>query len=160
MNDARRHGGYNGLKLTGRFKIIVRDKNGKVLETRTGKNLVTDDAEELVAKLLDINGAETAPNYIAFGTGTNGAQKSDTQLGTEISSSRVEVTSTVQTNNTLQLLWPTLTWAAGSQTFTELGIFNASVAGVLFSRMLTQPLSITNGVELDISWTLTISGVD
>ncbi|KKN09564.1 hypothetical protein LCGC14_1045260, partial [marine sediment metagenome] len=45
MNDARRHGGYNGLRLTGRFKLIARNKTGKVLETRTGKNLVTDDAE-------------------------------------------------------------------------------------------------------------------
>ena len=159
MDDARRPNTYNGLRLSGRYKIVVKDKDGKVQRTLEGKNLVTTAGEELAARLLNPDTGTIGPDYIAFGEGTAGAQKSDTQLQTEIASSRVQSVSTV-TTNILQLAWANLSWAAGSKTINECGIFNASVAGTMFARFLTTPLSIENGVILDITWTLTVSGVD
>jgi hypothetical protein len=159
MHNARRPSKYNGLCLRGRYKIVVKDKNGKVRRTLQGDNLVTTVGENLAARLLNPDTGTIGPDYIAFGTGTAGAQKSDTQLQAEIASSRVQSVSSVTTNN-LTLTWNNLNWAAGTQTIAECGIFNASVAGTMFARFLTQPLDIINGVLLDITWTLTVSGVD
>jgi len=159
MDDARRPDTYSGLGLSGRYKIVVKDKDGKVQKILEGRNLVTTVGEQHAARLINPNTGTTGPDYIAFGEGSAGAQKSDTQLQTEIASSRVQSNSTV-TTNILTLSWLNINWAAGTTTITECGIFNASVAGTMFARFLTQPLDIINGVLLDITWTLTISGVD
>jgi hypothetical protein len=159
MDDARRPNMHNTLKLSGRYKIIAKDKDGRVFAIRYGKNLVTTTGEELVARLINPDTGVIGPDYIAFGDGTASAQKSDTQLQSEIASSRHQSVSSV-VKNVMTLTWNNLTWAAGAQTFTECGIFNASVAGVMVARFLTQPLTITDGVLLDITWALTISGVD
>jgi len=148
---------YNGLKLTGSFDLIAQFPNGRV-EHRFGKNLVTSVGESLVAKLIDINGAETAPNYIAFGSGSNNALKSDTQLQSEIASTRELVDSTLQVANTLALTWNIT--VGSTYTIREMGIFNDAAAGTIFSRFLTQQLTVASGVVFDIVWTLTISGVD
>lgn len=159
MDDARWPGIHNGLRLSGSYKIVVKDKDGKVLETRSGRNLVTTTGEELVALLINPDTGVIGPDYIAFGEGTASAQKSDTQLQSEIASSRAQSVSTV-VKNVMTLTWNDLSWVAGAQTFTECGIFNASVAGVMVARFLTQPLTMVDGVLLDITWALTISGVD
>ena len=160
MDDARRPDTYNALRLSGSYEIVVRDrKSRKVLETRKGRNLVTTVGEALTAKLLDPNGSSAAPEWIAFGQGADGAQKSDTQLQLEIAASRVQADSSAQSTNTMRLLWD-IEWSAGTKQIGEVGIFNASVAGTMMARFLTQALGVTNGVDLAITWTLTISGVD
>ncbi len=152
-----RPGQYNYLKLSGKYDIKARYPDGKVVQ-RSGKNLVTDSGEKLVATLLDVNGTETAPNFIAFGSGTDPALKTDTQLQTEIGFTREEVDSTVQATNTIAMTWNITVGA--TYTIQEMAILNASVAGTMFSRFLTQELDVVSGVVIDIVWTLTISGVD
>ena len=50
--------------------------------------------------------------------------------------------------------------ATDTYTIQEMGIFNSVVAGTMISRFLTQALSVVNGVVIDITWSLTFSGVD
>jgi hypothetical protein len=159
MDDARRPNIHSSLELSGRYRIVARGKDGKVFAIREGRNLVTTTGEQLVARLINPDTGTIGPDWIAFGDGTASAQKSDTQLQSEIASSRHQSVSTVVTN-VMTLTWANLTWAAGAQTFTECGIFNADVAGTMVARFLTQPLSITDGVLLHITWALTVSGVD
>ena len=150
---------YSGLKLIGRFDLQAKFPDGHV-EHRSGKNLVTNGGEALTAKLLDINGSETAPNYLAFGDGTDGALKTNTQLGNELTSDpRFLVTSTVQSAGLLAMTWDPLN-IGSSYTIKEMGIFNAVTVGTMFSRFLTQELTVVSGVVMEITWTLTISGVD
>lgn len=156
-DNARRPGQYNGLSLSGKFHLRAKYPDGHV-EERFGKNLVTNAGETLVAKLLDFNGSEVAPEWIAFGSGTDGAQKTDTELGTEIAGTRTAAISSVQNSNTIQLILQVT--AATTYTIEEMGIFNAVTAGTMISRFLTQPLSVVSSTVIDITWTLTILGVD
>ncbi len=157
-DDARRPDQYNTLKLQGSYVIKVRDKDGKLIHYDSGKNLITNNGEKLVAQLLDFNGTENPLSHLAFGSGTVGALKTDTQLQSEIAGTRDQVDSTNQTTNTLQMIWAVT--AGGAYTIREMGIFNALVIGTMMSRFITQPLSVISGTTIDITWTLTISGID
>jgi len=144
--------------MSGEYKIRAKYPDGKVVHLE-GRNLVTSAGEGLAAALFDINGSETAPDFIAFGSGTEGALKSDTQLQTEIvAEPRTTTASTTQTNNIIELVWAVT--VTGSYVIQEMGVFNAVTAGTLLARFLTQTLTVVAGVVIDITWTLTFSGVD
>lgn len=157
-DHVRRPGQYSGLRLSGEFFIRARYPNGAIA-LRQGKNLVTNAGETLVAQLLDVNTVENKPEYLAFGSGTEGALKTDTELQTEITAEpRMAADSTVQNSNTLQLEWNIT--AGAPYTVQEMGVFNAITGGTMFSRFLTQPLGVVAAMTIDITWNLTISGVD
>jgi len=157
-DDVRRPDQYNGLRMDGKFELRARFPDGRI-ETRSGKNLVVTSGEHLAAQLFDINGSETAPNYIAFGSGNATVLKADTQLQTEVASTREEVDDTdTPLPGVIQMSWDLTT--GSSYTLREMGIFNAVSAGTMVSRFLTQPLDIVSGVVFAIVWTLTFSGVD
>ncbi len=148
----------NLLRVSGQYDLRAKYPNGHV-ELRSGKNLVTNAGETLVAALLDINGSETVPSFIAIGSGGEAANKTDTVLQVEELTTRVTADSTLHVTNTLALTWDDLD-VLGTYTIQEMGIFNAVTSGTLFSRFLTQELDVMTGVLLDITWTLNISGVD
>lgn len=150
-------GTYNGLLMMGSYVLVARYPSG-LIKRRAGKNLVTSAGESLAAALMDVNGSETAPGYLSFGTGTEGALKADTQLQIEGNDAREAVVTSSQVNNVLELVFA---YTAGySYVITEMGIFNASVAGTLVSRFITQALTVEDGVDIDLTWALTFSGVD
>jgi hypothetical protein len=155
---ARRPDKYNGLGLSGKYKIVVKDNNGKVVLKTSGSNLITSAGETLVAELLDVDTAEVAPKYIAFGSGTNGALKTDTRLQAEISSTRELADTITPSTNTLALEFAIT--VSGTYTIEEMGILNALTDGTLFSRFLTQSLDVVPGFLIEITWILTISGID
>lgn len=149
---------YNGLKMEGHY-IILHKRNDHVIGFASGKNLITSAGENLVAELLDPEAAGVSPDYIAFGDGSAAALKADTQLQSELAGTRTEFTTpSVRTTNSLQLNFAFT--GAGSIVIYEMGIFNDSVAGTMISRFLIQQLSVELNDEIDINWTLTISGVD
>ncbi len=149
---------HNALKISGSY-ILLHKRGGHIIGFASGKNLITSAGENLVAELLDPEAAGVSPDYIAFGSGSAAALKADTQLQTELAGTRTEFSSpSVRTTNALQLNF--VFTGAGPIVVTEMGIFNDSVAGTMISRFLVQELSIAIGDEIDISWTLTVSGVD
>ena len=157
-DDARRPGMDNLLRMSGKYKLVAKYPDGKIVVLE-GRNLVTSAGESLAAALFDTNGSENAPDFIAFGSGTEGAIKSDTQLQTEIvAEPRVGTSSTTQTNNILELVWAVTTTAG--YTIQEMGVFNASLAGTMIARFLTQTLTVVSGMVIDVTWTITFSGVD
>jgi len=148
----------NVLKISGSY-VIKQKRDGHIVNFQAGKNLITSAGEALVAELLDDEASGVSPTHIAFGSGTAAALKADTQLQTEIASTRTAYTSpTVRISNALQLNFQFT--GAGSITVYEMGIFNDATAGTMISRFLIQQLSIAIGDVIDISWTITISGVD
>jgi len=158
-DDAPRPDQYQSLKLSGAYVLFVRDKSGSIINFRRGKNLVTSAAETLVAKLLDYQGAEDGPEYLEFGSGNQGALKSDTQLQTVIATQAREAASgSTALSNTLALIFSVT--VSASYTVKEMGIFNAAAAGTMFSRFLTQDLTVKATDVIDLTWTLTILGVD
>lgn len=83
-----------------------------------------------------VNGAGTAPNYVAWGTGAGTAAAADTTLFTEASEARVagtaSVVTTTVTNDSYQVVG-TITASAG-KTITNAGLFDASTAGNLYMK--------------------------
>ena len=101
-----------------------------------------------------LNGAGTAPNYLAWGTGVGTAAATDTTLFTEASEARVAGTASLQTtsvtNDTYQVTG-TMTAGAG-KTITNAGLFDASTAGNLFLKADFTGVALNSGDSITFTW--------
>jgi len=60
-------------KLSGQYRIVLRDKTGHIIEERTGSNIIVNSASVLIARLLKDNHEPTGGiTYLAVGTGGSG----------------------------------------------------------------------------------------
>ena len=98
----------------------------------------------------------TAMTHMAVGTGSTAAVIGDTTLGTEIAASRVALTSTVASTNTIVYV-ATFGSGVGTGAVTEAGIFNASSAGTMLCRTVFSVVNKAAGDTMNITWTITIS---
>lgn len=135
------------VSVSGSVKI---EKNG--VEIYSGKNLVVTTGYALLAGL--IIGTGTAPSHMAFGDSATAAAIGDTALvGTE--HERVAMDSIAVVDAAITYV-ATFGGLAGSQTCTEMGIFNAAAAGTMLARFLTQSFTISSGDVVTVTWTVTI----
>lgn len=140
-------------KVSGHLKVILKDKDGKVKETRSLKNLIVATGVNYIADRM-ADAAEGAMSHMAVGTGTTAAAANDTALGTE--NGRVALTSTTQTNQNVVYV---ATFAAGTGTgaITEAGILNASSGGTLLCRTVFSAVNKGANDTLQITWTVTVA---
>ena len=140
-------------KATGKLTVEIKNKQGKVIETREVKNLVVDDGLEYIASRMKDTTA-TAMSHMAIGTGSTAAAASDTALGTE--AARQALTSTTVTANAVAYV---ASFAAGTGTgaITEAGILNANSSGTLLCRTVFSVVNKGASDSMTITWTVTIS---
>ena len=152
--------------LKGWFKIDHYDKAGNLIETVETPNVITVDGMNEVAELIGIDTiasqTPTAFDYIAVGTGTTAAVKTDTALETEVTTNgltRAASTGTIVTEtdsgDTFQLVHsfsPTSSYAV-----TESGILNASTTGELLCHQTFSAINVSNGDTLTITWKITVA---
>lgn len=120
-------------------------------------NLITNTGAAGVASRINGDGSEAAFTYIATGTGTTGANVTDTTLETELAASGLtraaatasRVTTDV-TNDTAQLLKSFS--VTGTVAVTESGVLNAASSGVLLARQVFSAINVVNGDTLQITW--------
>lgn len=138
------------LPLTGVVTITLKDSTGKVKE-EIKKNLVVNTGKNFVASAI-VAASASPMTHMAIGTGTTGAAVTDTTLQTELS--RVAFTSAVASSNVATM---TATWSAGVGTgaITEAGIFNNSIGGTMFSRVVFGVITKAISDTLTISWAIT-----
>jgi hypothetical protein len=138
-----------GITITGLIELeLVR--NGKVIDKRTVKNLITSAGKAEVANLVGNVSTPAAFTYLAVGTGTTSPVAGNTALEAEISDSglqRAAATVTRQTtnvaNDTLQLV---KVWSAtGTKAITEIGALNAGASGVLLGRQVFSAVNVESG---------------
>lgn len=124
--------------------------------------VLTNNGEEWAAERLAgtqgsgaNNVAANAGTHIGSGTGTATAAKGDTALGTEVGT-RAATTVTVAGGTGASAKYQaTATWAFdATRAITEMGLFSASSAGVLFVR--ADFAAINGGSGDSIAYTLTI----
>ncbi len=155
FGTGRRKGLFDSVKLSGEIEMVLRDKNGRIKETRHIKNTITDAGKALMASLLSPDVGGTAFDYIALGTGTPGA----TALGAECTTNGGArrggadvvgtLTTTTVSNDTMQF---TTTFSfTGSLALTEEGIFNATSAGTMLASQSFAVLNVANGDSLLIN---------
>lgn len=145
-------------KLKGTYDFTITDTNGKVRDSWSVENLVTNAGFAQLA-LLAGDASATPFTYLAVGTSTTAPAVTDTTLTAEIVDTGLarvagtvsRVTTTV-TNDTYRV---TTTWTAtGSKTIEEVGVFNASSAGTMLSHALTTSKAVTNGETLTGTYSL------
>ena len=149
------------LRMIGRYHLLLTDKNGKVLMTQQGRNLVTTIGEQLAAERFAAASVKDPVDYITLGEGTTPPLKSDDDLQTEISDSDTQGTDVVSLN---QVTWSfTIAGPVGSWSVAEAGLFNKAhgVGGrEMAARFLTQPFTMASGDQLDVTWTIEFQGID
>ena len=142
------------LKLKGRVGIVVKDKDGKVKETREENNLVVDTGLDYIASRMK-DATATAMSHMGLGTGTTAAAAGDTDLGTLVGS-REALDSTTVTDNTINYV---CNFEANDVTgaITECGIFNAASGGTMLCRVVFSAVNLTSTDSISVDWTITLS---
>lgn len=149
-------------KVTGSFRITVRDQWGRFKAIRQIKNLVVSAGKAGVASRINGSGAEAAFTYLAVGTGTTAAAAGDTTLEAEIVDSGLaraaatctRVTTSV-TNDTAQL--DKTFSVTGTKAVTEAGALNAASTGTLLGRQVFSAVNVVNGDSLQITYKFQVS---
>jgi|TARA_B100000131_G_scaffold68199_1_gene64518 hypothetical protein len=142
-------------RVLGKLKIEVKDKHGKVKDTREVDNLVVDTGLAFIASRMK-DASATAMTHMELGTGTTAAAAGNTALETAISGSRTALTSTTVTSNAVAYV---ASFAAGTGTgaVTEAGILNAGSGGTLLCRTVFSVVNKGASDSMTITWTVTIS---
>lgn len=139
------------LPIKGEVIISLYDINGKLKQVEK-KNLVVNTGKNFLASAIVAN--STSPmTHMAIGTGTTGAAVTDTTLETQLS--RIAFSSATATSNVATM---TATWPAGTGTgaITEAGLFNNSVGGTMFSRVVFSVVNKAATDTITISWAITV----
>ena len=144
----------NELKVKGSLDIVVRDKDGKVKDTRQVNNLVVDAGLDFITSRMTANTA-TVMSHMGIGTGSANTTAADTSLGSQ-SGSRETLDTITVTNNQIEY---TAVFEAGDQTglITEAGIFNASSSGTMLCRSTFGGITKNSDDNMTIVWTITVS---
>lgn len=134
---------------------VIRD--GKVIEERTVRNLMTNAGFAERAGLLIATDSPTAFSYIAIGIGTTAANAADTTLETESMRGQGALSrvTTTQTNDTAQIVEEFA--IVSTLAITESGVLNAASVGDLLNRATFTAINVVNGDTLEITWKIQMS---
>ncbi len=140
-------------KATGKLTVEIKDKDGKIKDTRELTNLVVSDGLDFIASRMK-DATATAMSHMAIGTGSTTAASGDSALGTE--AARQALTSTTVSSNTVEYV---ASFAAGTGTgaITEAGILNGASGGTLLCRTVFSVVNKGASDSMTITWTITIS---
>lgn len=180
--------GANGAYMTGHVTTILTDSDGNVKQYRQSDNVITNNGENCVSKLLFqaaggsglgsgtgtsvCTGALShAWDIIAVGTGTGKANGTDYVLGTELTTNgfqRAAATTKTFTNSSGSgatssaqvVLAKTFTNTGTSVQVAESGLFNNTSANTngMFARQNFTAITVANGDSLTVQWTINIGG--
>ena len=171
--------------MTGHLEIEARHMNGELFDYRQLDNIIVNDGEQCILKMLFSNGTDggigrgttttagagactgalTNPwSVIAIGTCTScGPTGNDVVLGTEVITNggqRVYASEATWTNATSQIVLKNTFTAAGGNigAVTESGLFNSTTANKngMLARTTFAPVTINTGDSITITWTFTV----
>lgn len=153
------------LKITGRVRVQIKEGDQIVQDTGWLKNIITNTGKAGIAGLAGNTGGVSAFTYLAVGTDATAASASQTALIAEIvntglarAAATVSRITTTQTNDTLQLTYSWTVTAPGGNTINEIGVFNASSAGIMLGRkVLSVGLSTVTGQVVVATYTIQFS---
>jgi hypothetical protein len=146
-------------RVVGSLRLEVRDRQGRLLAVREGKNLITNVGK---ARFAAIAGGftSTLPKYVAIGTNSTAAAATDTVLGTEITTGggerrladTIAQTTTTVTDDTVSLT-AVFSFTA-SFAIVEAGLLDAITVGNLFARRVFAAVNVVNGNVVNAVWTV------
>lgn len=143
-----------GLKVTGRVRLVKTNEIGQIVEERDVPNLVvTTGKYHIASKIVATTNSPASMTHMGIGTGTASAAVGDTTL---TQTGRVALSSSAVLNNTITY---TATFPAGTGdgAITEAGVFNASTAGTMLCRTVFPTVNKGSGDQITITWVITVS---
>ena len=144
----------DNLKLRGDVAIVVKDKDGKVKDSREIHNLVVSAGLEYICSRMAGTSASVM-SHMAVGSGTTAASAGQTDL-VSILGAREALDSTSASSNTITY---TSSFEAGEGTgaVTEAGIFNALSSGTMLCRTVFAVVNKDADDTMSITWTITLT---
>ena len=145
----------DSIKMKGKLNIVLTDSDGKVKEQREVDNLVVTVGKNFIASRMK-DATATAMTHMEVGTSTQAAAVGDTALIAAVASSRVTLTSTTVTTNSVAYV-ATFPAGTGTGALTEAGLFNASSSGTMLCRTVFSVINKGAADTLGITWTVTVN---
>lgn len=142
------------LKAKGDVSIVMTREDGSVENIDIHNLVVNTGLNYIVSRMKDTSA--TAMSHMELGTGTTAAAAADTALQTAISGSRVALTSTTVSSNTITYV-ASFPAGTGTGAVTEAGIFNAASAGTMACRTVFPVVNKQAGDSMTVTWTITVS---
>lgn len=145
------------LKLSGQLNIVLKDKTGKVKETREEKNLVVNTGLAYIVSRMT-GTSKNVMSHMALGSGTTAAAAGQTDL-VSILGSREALDSTTITGTNNEKVQYVCGFEAGDATgaVTEAGLFNASSSGDMLCRTVFSVVNKAADDTMTVTWTITLS---
>jgi len=145
----------DSITMKGRLNIVLTGPDGEVKEQHEVDNLVVTVGKNFIASRMK-DTTDTAMSHMEVGTGSTAAAVGDTALGAAVASSRVSLTSTTVSTNSVAYV-ATFPAGTGTGALTEAGIFNASSSGTMLCRTVFSVINKGAADTLGITWTVTVN---
>ena len=145
----------DAIKMAGNLKLVLTDENGNIKQEEEVKNLVVTVGKNYIASRMK-DATATAMTHMEVGTSSTAAAVGDTALVAAVASSRVTLTSTTVTTNSVAYV-ASFPAGTGTGALTEAGIFNAASAGTLLCRTVFSVINKGAADTLGITWTVTVN---
>lgn len=157
MNNSDIVNGVTDIKVVGEVEGTLLDEKGQIKERFKAKNLVVNNGKYGIAAQLMGTPDIPKPTYMGIGSGSTAPAVTDTALGTELTTSgtRASVTTT-RSNNVISFV-ASFGAGVGTGAVQEAGLFTASTAGSMYSRVTFSTINKGASDTLQLTWTYTIS---
>jgi len=144
----------DNLKLRGDVAIVVKDKDGKVKDSREIHNLVVSAGLEYICSRMAGTSASVM-SHMAVGSGTTAASAGQTDLVSALGS-REALDSSTASSNTITYV-SSFEAGEGTGAVTEAGVFNASSGGTMLCRTVFAVVNKDADDTMSITWTITLT---
>ena len=142
------------LKLRGDVAIVLKDKDGKVKESREINNLVVSAGLTYICSRM-ADASASVMSHMALGSGTTAAAAGDTDLES-ILGSREALDSTTASSNTIAYV-SSFEAGEGTGAVTEAGIFNAATSGTMLCHVIFPVVNKQADDTMSVTWTITLT---
>lgn len=142
------------LKLKGEVFITVKDKDGKVKETRKETNLVVDSGLAFICSRM-ASPDQAIMTHMGLGSGSSAPAGGDTDLS-NLLGARETLDNIVVNDNAVTY---SSSFEAGDATgaVTEAGIFNAGTGGDMLCRVTFAEVNKAPEDTITINWIITLN---
>lgn len=140
------------IKLSGRVRIEVKDRDGRLLRVIEKENLVVIDGFGLAAALI-ADESVNAISHMAAGDSSADPEEDQSDLqGTE------QARTTVTTSRADHILTYTADFSGigADVSVAEFGLFNDGSAGTMLARFTVESFTLFSGQSMDISWEIRV----
>jgi hypothetical protein len=159
------------INMEGKLTLTLTDREGRVISERVHKNRIVKTGRRLVAELfagVTAGPPPTRVTHMAVGTGAAAAADDQTGLGaeraprkpiTEIGFAEFDEgsggTATRRVKATLKAIFDFDEANDLAVPLREAGIFTAASGGVMYNRVVFEPVTKTNAFKLTMLWDIT-----